>query len=120
MTRRFFGLALAIGLAFCWTNVSWSQRNRSNDSEIDDLIYNEKIDDRSEDEKKSDAEKLIDAVRSIKGEDQPEQGRGRRGQKPPEEAPAPEAAPAPDTPPAQPGNVPPPAEGKVQERKPRR
>ncbi len=117
MTRRFFGLALAIGLAFCWTNVSWSQRNRSNDSEIDDLIYNEKIDDRSEDEKKSDAEKLIDAVRSIKGEDQPEQGRGRRGQKPPEEAPAPEAAPAPDTPPAQPGNVPPPAEGKVQEKK---
>jgi hypothetical protein len=69
-------LALAIGFAFCLANVSWSQRSRSDRSEIDDLIYNEKIDDRSEDERKSDAEKLIDAVRSMKDEGQAEEGRG--------------------------------------------
>lgn len=113
MIRRFFGLALALGLAVCWTNASWSQRSRSNRSDIDDLIYNEQIDERTEEEKKSEAERLIDAVRSIKDENQPHEGRREREEKPPEAAPVP----APDAPPmAQPGNVPPPAGGRVQEK----
>ena len=69
MKKVFTYLVALVLIGMFLADTSWSQRRRrqpESSESFDDLIYNEKIDERSDEEKRSDTDRLIDAVKSIK------------------------------------------------------
>ena len=75
MKKWFFGLVAFLLVGLMLADPGWSQRRRSREPksrDIDDLIYNEQVDVRSDEEKRSDADRLIEAVKTLREPDESE------------------------------------------------